>query len=148
MTEIHGEVTHNYDPARGRLRNICDLPQGEAEKVLEDIRASGVRSIKPNYLMRRLQVKDWLMAERAARLGPSPLTRPVYFFLGNYADGLDPSRPASLAIPLAALPPDVLTFTYPDSMASLPLATEADYAGDRYDRFIEVQVRDLQPGRE
>jgi hypothetical protein len=54
------------------------------------------------------------------------IERPIYFFLGDFADGADASRPCSVRIPLAALPADIVTFTFPDGMASLPLATRAD----------------------
>ena len=126
MSLIPDVVTHNYDPVRGVGRNICDLPEVEAERVLDEIRASGTRRIKSDYLMRRVVVEDWLITERRKKLGKTPLNRPVYFFLGNFADGDDPSRPASLIMPLSAFRADRLTFTYPDSMASLPIATR-DY---------------------
>jgi hypothetical protein len=49
------------------------------------------------------------------------------FFLGDFADGKDLSRPASLKKQLDAFRADVLTFTYPDSMASLLIATRDDH---------------------
>ena len=131
MAVIPDVITHNYDPARGCLRNLCDLPPKDAERVLDDIRASGKRSIKPSYLQRRLRTEAWLIEQRTGKLGYTPLARPVYFFLGDFSDGLDPSRPNSLVMPLAALPENVLTFTYPDSMASLPLATKEEHRPER-----------------
>jgi len=116
-------VTHNYDPGGLFLGNVCDLEPAEAERVLDRIRSSGRRQIKPTYMRRRLETEAWLIAERRRLLGDTPRERPIYFFLGNFADGKDPSRPCSLVMPLRALPEDVITFTYPDSMASLPLAT-------------------------
>lgn len=128
MDRLPDVVTHNFDPARGPFRNLCALPDAEAERVLDEIRASGTRRIKADYLRRRRAVEDWLRAERrrklGQKLGTTRLDRPIYFFLGDFADGLDRSRPASLVLPLAAFPPEVLTFTYPDSMASLPLSRD------------------------
>lgn len=120
-------VTHNYDPTRGPCRNIRELSEAEAERVLDEIRVCGLRSIKPDYLRRRKLTEDWLIRERRRKLGPTRLERPVYFFLGDFADGRDPSRPASLVIPLRDLPAETLTFTYPDSMASLPIGTGDDH---------------------
>ena len=71
--------------------------------------------------------EDWLIAERRRKLGTTRLERPVYFFLGDFSDGEDPSRPASLVMRLRDFPPETLTFTYPDSMASLPIATQDDH---------------------
>jgi hypothetical protein len=119
-------ITHNYDPDRGPCRNICDLSDAEATKILDEIRVSGLRSIKPDYLQRRRLTEEWLGRERHRKLGPTRLERPVYFFLGDFADGKDPSRPMSLVLPLREFPPKALTFTYPDSMASLPIATRDD----------------------
>lgn len=128
MVPIPRVITHNYDPLRGAFRNICALPETDAQAVLDDIRATGKRRIKANYLERRLAAEDWLIRERRRKLGSTRLERPIYFFLGNFADRRDPSRPQSFVMPLAAFASDSLTFTYPDSMASLPLGTCDEHA--------------------
>jgi hypothetical protein len=122
MATVPDVVTHNYDPKRGPFRNICKLSHAEAVALLAEIAASSGRSIKADYLSRRLETEDWLRSERNRKLGATRLERPIYFFLGDFADGRDPSRPESFVVPLAAFPPEVLTFTYPDSMASLAIA--------------------------
>ncbi len=124
-------ITHNYDPSRPFLKNLCELPPEDAEAVLQDIRASGRRDIKPNYLSRRLATESWLIREKDRCLGPTRLARPIYFFLGNFADGRDLSRPSSFLMPLRMIPEGVVTFTYPDSMASHALATRDVHHGDR-----------------
>ena len=77
-------------------------------------------------MRRQLAVEDWLICESKRKLGSTSLVRPIYFFLGDFADGRDRSRPQSFVIPLAAFSPDMITFTYPDSMASLPIAKRDD----------------------
>ena len=155
MTEFPEIMTHNYDPARGPCRNICDLSEVEAEAVLDEIRASGKRSIKANYLRRRLATEDWLISECKRKLGPTPLQRPIYFFLGDFADGKDASRPRSLVMPLVAFSPSILTFTYPDSMASLPIGTQPEHVALRkeyhgrvftLDEIMDVAARFGMPG--
>jgi hypothetical protein len=153
MNGFPTEVTHNYDPARGACRNLCALAQADAETVLDDIRASGKRTIKPNYLRRRLATEDWLISEARRKLGSVGLERPIYFFLGNFADGTDASRPHALVMPLAAFSPDTLTFTYPDSMASFPAAADAGQRTREYhgvvfnlDEIREVVARFGMPG--
>ena len=131
MTSLPAVITHNYDPARGAARNIRDLPPAEAERIVDEIRASGQRPIKANYLPRRRATEDWLIAERRRKLGETPLQRPVYVFLGDFADGRDPSRPAALVMPLAAFRLQTLTFTCPDSMTRLPIATRPELADHR-----------------
>ncbi|MCA1444554.1 hypothetical protein I6F07_31105 [Ensifer sp. IC4062] len=127
MEMIPDVVTHNYDPAHGPFRNICELPDSEAERILQEIRKAGCRSIKLDYLSRRRLTEDWLIQERRQKLGATKLERPIYFFLGDFADGKDRSRPLSIVMRLQDLPPEILTFTYPDSMASLPIATRGDH---------------------
>lgn len=111
MNTIPKVVTHNYDPEGAFLANLCDLPLADAEKVLQRIRDSGKRTVKANYLQRRFDTEAWLICERQRRLGRTRRERPIYFFLGNFADGKDPSRPCSLVMPLRSLPADVITFT-------------------------------------
>ncbi|MDL2403709.1 hypothetical protein [Rhizobium mayense] len=144
---IPDEVTHNYNPESPFLANICDLEHEEAEKVLQSIRNTGRRTIKTNYLNRRLEVEDWLIRERHRLLGHTPRMRPVYFFLGNFADGKDRSRPNSLVMPLNAFPEGTITFTIPDSMASLPIAKHHKYELERQPYHGQVfsleEIRDV-----
>ncbi len=123
VAQLPNIITHNYDPSGTFLQNLCDLPEIQAERILDRLRAAGTRNLKADYLQRRLVTEDWLIRERRKKLGPTRLERPIYFLLGDFADGRDLSRPCSLVMPLSAFPPTVLTFTYPDSMASLPIAT-------------------------
>lgn len=135
-------VTHIYDPERGAFRNLCSLPDDEAGSILAAIAASGRRAIKPNYLSRRRATEAWLLSERTRKLGPSRLSHPIYFFLGDFRDGADPSRPASIALPLAAFPAEMVTFTYPDSMTSFLLGSRNDLAGERQPHHGEVFTLD------
>jgi hypothetical protein len=126
--QIPTVITHNFDPLRGPFRNICNLPEAEAQKILDEISAAGKRRIREKYLRRRMRTETWLLAERKKKLGSPRMERPIYFFLGNMADGADASRPWPVVIPLTAFPADVLTFTYPDSMSSFPIGTREDNA--------------------
>lgn len=168
-------VTHNYDPDGVFLGNICSLPLLEAEAVLQRIRQSGRRRIRSNYLAKRHRTEDWLTRRRQTLLGKTPLERPIYFFLGDFADGRDPSRPRSLVMPLSAFPSDTITFTYPDSMTSfssrsdenrmypygevfafdqiVSVIDELGLPGDRevqaplahFERYLEMQAWDDRP---
>ncbi|MBB3610217.1 hypothetical protein [Rhizobium sp. BK602] len=129
--QMPDKVTHTYDPHGPFLANICDLSHEEAEKVLQRIRDTGHRAIKTNYLRRRHETENWLIRERHRLLGHTQRMRPIYFFLGNFADGKDHSRPNSLVMPLTAFPKGTITFTFPDSMASLPIATHKKYEFER-----------------
>ncbi len=126
MTGFPEIITHNYDPLRGPFRNICDSSEAKAEAILSEIRKSGKRHVSRSYLKRRLAVEQWLRSECKKKLRSATLVRPIYFFLGDFADGQDASRPKSIVMQLAAFSADTLTFTFPDSMVSLPIAKRND----------------------
>ncbi|WP_129542717.1 hypothetical protein [Thalassospira indica] len=119
-------VTHNYDPIRGRFQNICDLPRPEAELILAEIRCSLQSRLKKNYLDRRLAVEKWLRTERQKLIGSTRRSTPIYFFVGNFADGRDPMRPKSLRLPLESFSENTVTFTYSDSMSCFENAHVSD----------------------
>ncbi len=96
MSAIPGIVTHNYDPLHGPFRNICTLSDAEAQHVLDTIALSGKRLIRENYLRRRRRTETWLLSERQRKMGAPVTEHPIYFFLGDRADGLDRSRPESI----------------------------------------------------
>lgn len=118
MTRLPMIVTHNYDVRYGPFRNVCDLSDDEAEKILREQREPHGRSLKPHYMARRRATEVWLRQESRVKLGRTPLERPIYFFVGDFSDGKDPVRPNSIKLDLAELPPMIATFTYTDSMAS------------------------------
>lgn len=74
MVLIPDDITHNNDPVRGIAKNLCNLPVDRAERVLEDIRSSGKRKIRPNHLKRWLNIEEWLVAERRKKCGQGVLS--------------------------------------------------------------------------
>jgi hypothetical protein len=100
------------------------------------------RGLRPNYLRKRLLVEDWLIAAKNEKLGNTHLNRPVYFFLGDFADGKDCSRPEALLMPLAEFSPGIVTFTHADSMTSYQNGViEADHPSHLERRYGQVFTR-------
>jgi hypothetical protein len=118
LYQLPDVITNRYHPLRGAFQNLCHLPPADAERIIRDIRDATGSYRSPNYLARRMLVETWLIAERMRKLGETPLSRPVYFFLGRIAEDLDQTRPASILVPLAAFEPTMLTFTLTDSMTA------------------------------
>jgi hypothetical protein len=114
MPEI---ATHRYDPGIGVCLNICSLEDVEALRIVDRLRREFRPTLKPNYLARRRTTECWLTAAAAKVLGRPFQRRPAYFFLGDFSHAADPSRPATLAVPLSRLPADAITFTLGDSMS-------------------------------
>ncbi len=138
-------ITHNYHPDRGAFRNVCNLPKDEAEQIIASIRLTGHAYLKENYLQRRMLAEDWLIAERRQKIGETPLPRPIYFFLGNMADGLDKSRPDSIVLPIAGFNPDTITFTFPDSMTSCPYLRQSGLSREPWHGkvFTRGEIEDI-----
>ena len=158
-------VTHRYDPARGACRNLCALSDTQASQILDRLRRETRPNLKADYLACRRVTEAWLTEAANALLQRAFDCHPAYFFLGDFSWLADPSRPASLILPLASLPPNATTFTLGDSMsvAAHParrlykldemLALFADGEAvaafglsDRWGfqkRFIEVQLWDV-----
>lgn len=138
-------ITHNFHPARGAFRNVCSLPRDDAERIIASIRHDGHAYINDSYFTRRLKTEDWPIAERSRKIGTTRLERPIYFFLGNMADGWDKSRPASIVLPLAMFDAEAVTFTFPDSMTSCP-STNRNYSGTcpwRGDVFTLAEITEI-----
>ncbi|AYG60153.1 hypothetical protein QD460_21560 [Rhizobium jaguaris] len=138
-------ITHNFHPDRGAFRNVCALTTEDAERIIASIRLGGHAYLKENYLQRRMLSENWLIAERRRKIGETPLSHPIYFFLGNMADGWDKSRPASIVLPLAIFDPGMITFTFPDSMTSCPFLRPADQSGEPWHGqvFTEDEIEDV-----
>jgi hypothetical protein len=117
VTAMPGVITHRYDPARGVCLNVCSLSDLEASRVLDSLRRESRPTLKANYLARRRCTEEWLAQAASKALGRAIRQQPAYFFLGDFSYIVDPSRPASLVIPLSSLAPQAMTFTLGDSMS-------------------------------
>jgi len=75
------------------------------------------------------------MDEASRKLGRHFEQRPVYFFLGDFSHGRDPSRPAALIVPLSNLPTEAISFTLGDSMT---VAEQRERRLYRLDEIVEL----------
>ena len=139
MAAIPEVVTHRYDPARGICRNVCSLADVEAALLLDRLRRESRPTLKPDYLARRRATERWLHESAAPMLGRSIEPWPAYFFLGDFSYFADPSRPASLVVPLASLRADAITFTLGDSMRVAQQANPRMYRLDEMLALFEEE---------
>jgi hypothetical protein len=87
MDRLPDIVTHNYDPNGAFLRNLCDLPEIEAERVLDRLRAmSGMpdrrRDTEPSQRYEKfIEVQVWddgpieRILNEAVAMGPTALRK-------------------------------------------------------------------------
>ena len=141
-------LTHYYKKGTPPFRSLSALPKGEALGIMEalcDETAFGMRFKNPaQYLKERLQTEQWMRQKFIEKGGRPQADYPVYMVLGDsawisQAAGLEPA--AEIHIPLDAFEEWDVSFTYPDSMISLWLASDQppeyylpDYHGKVYTR--------------
>jgi len=123
-------VTHYHLATRPPLLNLCDLPADRLERVVAELeaeRAAGLSSrvFGRRYMELRRRTEEKLRALFVAAGGQPQRVAPHYFVLGEsrWFQGLaaDMTR---LMIPLADLPSEVTSFTYPDSFTAMGIVAE------------------------
>jgi hypothetical protein len=129
-------LTHYYERAHGPFRSLSDLPLAEAETALEQIRLRGevFASRRPaDYMPVRFSLEERIGALFAKKGGAPRHTRPLYCILGScewcrtwYRD------PTEVRLPLDALDPAVVSFTYGDSFPAMRFQDGKAYRGQVY----------------
>jgi hypothetical protein len=168
---------HYYEANRGPLVSLSDLSLEDAEGILAQIRRDGLifASRRSNeYLQIRRELEERIRSLFVDKGGQPRRARPHYFILGScpwvkswYVDGCE------IRIPLAAVDPQVVSFTYGDSFPAMRYQDGKLYRGQVYtleelpglvekyglpqtwnpdgaggpERYIEAQVWDDEPVR-
>ncbi|NJK46984.1 hypothetical protein HC931_01080 [Candidatus Gracilibacteria bacterium] len=151
MCETPNYITHYYDEGSDILKNICSYSDEVAKKFLSNLKESGKRTwLHPGYLEERRKVEAWLYNEFVKKGKKPYLKNPLYFVLGENDDFFQKNgffsnvNPVKLRLPLSLFTSDAISFTYPDSMPSLAIATETTERAKRYRKPIHGQVFTLE----
>jgi hypothetical protein len=175
---IPDSLYHYYERERGPFLNLSDLPPGEAEAILSDIRSRGegfASQRKLDYLNIRRELENYVRARFVAKGGQPLRLRPHYMILGRcdwllswYTHG------CALVIPLSRFDPACVSFTYGDTFPAMRYADGKPYRRQVYtlaelpgliasyglpqecnpdgtqgpDRYIEAQIWSDEPLRE
>ena len=147
MQEIPNYITHYYQEGSDILKNVCSAPDMVAEGLLSILKESGQRAwLHPGYLEERRRVEAWLYREFVKKGKHPHLKHPLYFVLGENDDFFQrdgffsATNPIKLQLPLALFSSDMISFTYPDSMPSLAIATDTTGRAHSYRKPIHGQV--------
>jgi hypothetical protein len=177
MVNIPDFLCHYYEASDGPLRNLSDLPELEAEAILQQIRRKGDRFAsqrKDDYLAVRAGLESHVRALFIAKGGRPKRLRPHYFVLGECA-WLKSWYPhgCELRVPLTVFKVENVSFTYGDTFPAMRYMDGKPYRGKVYtldelpalveqfglpqvwnvdgkggpDRYIEAQVWDDEPLR-
>ena len=147
MQKIPNYITHYYQESNDILKNICSASDEVAEEFLSTLKNNGQRIwLHPGYLEERRRVEAWLYDEFVKKGKQPHLKHPLYFVLGEnddffQSDGFfSAASPSKLQLPLSLFDTDMISFTYPDSMPSLAIATDTTGRADLYRKPIHGQV--------
>jgi hypothetical protein len=123
-------VTHYHRAARPPFLNLSDLSPSELQDVigwLQAERTAGLsaRVFGPRYMDFRSRTEEKLRSLFLDAGGRPERLVPHYFVLGTSAwyEGLSDDM-VSVVLPLADLPTDVTSVTYPDSFTAMGLAPD------------------------
>ena len=123
-------VTHYHHGGRPPFLTLSDLPEDQLELVLAQLSDPGEQAVSarrfgPRYMALR-RATETSLRERFVAAGGTPQRRaPHYFVLGEsdwFAD-LYPEG-SNVRLPLSALPPDVTSLTWADSITVMGLGVE------------------------
>ncbi len=143
-------LTHYHLPDRQPFLTLSDLDGPEQDKVLKELRLKTERGES------RRMFADWYMEERkktesflregfVKKGGKIERQFPIYFVLGrSEANKAMVPEMKELTLALDSIPREFISFTYPDSMATLALDNDPYYKQPyngqvfTFDELIEV----------
>jgi hypothetical protein len=126
-------LVHVYRRGTDPFQSLSALPDRDAMQIMQGFFVEGSvlweRFRDPGqYLGRRRQIERWLHQEFLAKGGAPEESYPIYMMLGRskwFQTAADPATLATTAeidVPLALFQQGDVSFTYPDSMISVPVA--------------------------
>jgi hypothetical protein len=115
-------LTHYYEAERGPFRNICDLTNGDLDRLISAEKDAGTIfnrfALGRDFFKIRRAADDLLVEKYREKFGFAPQTRPFYAVLGEFERTSSMYRDGrSLRIDLFSLSWEHVTFMYPDHFA-------------------------------
>ncbi len=123
--KIPAFLYHYYEIEQGPFLNITQNKFEEAIKIQNNISVGFNSKRPPNYIELRFALEKRLKESFVAKGGKPKRNDPFYFTLGE-CEWLKScyKNPGVVKIPLTAIKPGQISFTYPDSMVSFQLYDE------------------------
>ena len=136
MTAIPDFLVHYYEATDRPFRNLSDLPEAEAEAVLQQIRRAGDRFASQradDYLTVRRGLEALVREKFIAKGGKPQRQRPHYLVVGDcpwlkhwYRNGCE------LRIALTAFRMEQVSFTYGDTFPAMRYEDDKPYRKQVY----------------
>lgn len=130
-------LIHVYKRGAEPFQSLSALPEQDAIQIMRDCYIEGSvfweRFKDPRqYLQQRREIERWLRQEFIAKGGSPREPYPIYMILGRTkwlltaADQDTLATTAEILVPLALFEECDVSFTYPDSMVSIPMADQKE----------------------
>ncbi len=126
-------VTHYYLNDRKPFLSLSDLSEDRLSEVLGDLREKARRGETKRgfaewYIPERKRTEEYLRNAFISKGGIPTRKYPLYFVLGksDTQKSMDPQQ-LELTLPLQKFPEEKISFTYPDSMASMLLKEDQSF---------------------
>jgi hypothetical protein len=152
------ELSHFYRRDTEPFQSLSALSDQEAMHMMTDLYVEGSifweRFKDPaQYLQARRQIEQWLRHEFVVKGGDPQEAYPIYMVLGRskwlltVADAATLATTAEIHVPLSLFRESDVSFTYPDSMVSLLLATQKNpeyYLSDYHGKLFTLsEIRSI-----
>lgn len=117
--EIPTFITHYFESDRGPFLNICDLPDSEVQRVIDEEKNSDTAfnrfALGSDFIKWRFAADDLLMRAYHDKFGFHPIGRPYFAVLGEFDKMLTMFRKGDrIVLNLADFEEHEVTFMYPD----------------------------------
>jgi hypothetical protein len=126
-------LTHYYLPDRKPFLNLSALSEDELKNVLEELREKTKRGESKRvfmdwYVDQRKETEKRIVKEFISKGGKPEKKYPHYFILGeSIIQKSTTANMKEIIIPLSEISSEIISFTYPDSMASFDLEKDPKY---------------------
>ncbi|MEK7951388.1 hypothetical protein [Luteolibacter soli] len=112
-------ITHYFEADRGPFRNICDLSEEDARKLVSEeenaTTAFNRFAMGPDFLAWRREADDLLIRAYSEKFGCVPEGRPYFAVLGSFDKTLTMFREGrKIEMEVSGFSEKELTFMYPD----------------------------------
>jgi hypothetical protein len=130
LFEVPQFITHYHLADKPPFLNLCDLSETDLAEVLADLtrrrESAGLKRVFGPRYMRLRRLTEEKMYRLFVEVGGQPKRlSPHYFVLGSskWYEGLSPDM-RQVVLPLAGLPTEVASFTFPDSFTAMGLVKD------------------------
>lgn len=128
-------ANHYYDPDVGPFPCLSELSDFECNRAIHESNAKFTRGERKwyfdeSYMPTRKRLEFKMREIFVNKGGRAPRSTPYYFWWGGdgYREMMGVDHFKKVSIKISALPPDVISFTYPDSFGSMAFAEDPVYA--------------------